>query len=66
MYELGLLYYTLNDYKHAKFFFLKAAENGHPASNDFNENLGYAYIYIGEFENVEKLLLAILAKSLVT
>jgi tetratricopeptide (TPR) repeat protein len=63
MNELGLLYYNLNDFKNAKTFFLKALENGYPASNDFNENLGYAYIYSGEFEKGEKLLLAILAKK---
>lgn len=63
LYQFGMLYYTLNDFKHAKTFFCKAAQNGYPASNDFNENLGYAYIYTGEFENGEKLLLAIAAKK---
>ncbi len=62
-YQFGMLYYTLNDFKHAKVFFCKAGQNGYPASNDFNENLGYAYIYTGEFENGEKLLLAIAAKK---
>ena len=32
-------------------------------SNDFNENLGYAYIYSGQFDNGEKELLAILDKK---
>lgn len=32
-------------------------------SNDFSENLGYAYIFGGEFEKEEKLLLAILVKK---
>lgn len=63
MNELGLLYYNLNDFQHAKTYFLKAAESGFPLSNDFNENLGYAFIYSGEFEKGEKLLLAILAKK---
>jgi tetratricopeptide (TPR) repeat protein len=63
LYQFGLLYYTLNDFKHAKIFFIKAAENGYAATNDFNENLGYAYIYSGEFEKGEKLLLAIAAKK---
>lgn len=62
-YELGLLYYNLNDFKHAATFFIKAAEAGYPAGNDFSENLGYAYIYGGEFEKGEKLLLGILAKK---
>ncbi len=62
-YELGLLYYNLNDFKRAATFFTKAAEAGYPAGNDFSENLGYAYIYGGEFEKGEKLLLGILAKK---
>jgi tetratricopeptide (TPR) repeat protein len=62
-YELGLLYYNLNDYKNAAIYFNKAAENGYTQGNDFAENLGYAYIYSGEFEKGEKLLLGILAKK---
>jgi tetratricopeptide (TPR) repeat protein len=62
-YEFGLLYYTLNDFVHAKQLFITAAENGYRASNDYNENLGYAYLYSGEFEKGEKLLLAIAAKK---
>jgi tetratricopeptide (TPR) repeat protein len=62
-YELGLLYYNLNDFKNAAIFFTKAAETGYPESNDFSENLGYAYMFSGEFEKGEKMLLAILAKK---
>ena len=61
--ELGMLYYTLTDFKNAKTYFIKASEHGYPVSNDFNENLGYAYIYSGESEKGEKLLLDILAKK---
>ena len=62
-YELGLLHYNLNDFKNAAVYFNRAASAGYPQSNDFNENLGYAYIYNGEFEKGEKLLLTILAKK---
>ncbi|MBC7889792.1 MAG: tetratricopeptide repeat protein [Ferruginibacter sp.] len=62
-YELGLLYYNQNEFKNAAIFFNKAAEKGYPLSNDFAENLGYAYIYSGEFDKGEKLLLSILAKK---
>lgn len=62
-YELGLLYYNLDDFKNAAIFFTKAAAAGYPESNDFAENLGYAYIYSGEFEKGEKMLLGILAKK---
>lgn len=63
MYELGLLYYNNNDYKNAVTFFNKAAEKGYPQGNDFNENLGYAYIYSGNFDQGEKLLLSILDRK---
>jgi len=62
-YELGLLYYNLNDFKNAVVFFNKAAAGGYPQSNDFSENLGYAYIYSGQFEKGEPLLLDIFAKK---
>lgn len=63
LHELALLYYTINDYKNAVVYFNKAAANGFPQSNDFNENLGYAYIYSGEFDKGEKILLDLLAKK---
>lgn len=62
-YELGLLYYNLDDYKNAVIFFNKAAAAGYLQSNDFLENLGYAFLFSGDFDKGEKLLLAILAKK---
>jgi len=63
LHELALLYYTVNDYKNAVVYFNKAAANGFPVNNDFNENLGYSYIYAGEFEKGEKILLDLMAKK---
>jgi len=63
LHELALLYYTVNDYKKAVVYFNKAANNGFPQSNDFSENLGYSYIYAGEFDKGEKILLDLLAKK---
>lgn len=63
LHELGLLYYNNNNFKGAITAFNKAAANGFPQSNDFNENLGYSYIYAGEFEKGEKILLDIMAKK---
>ncbi len=63
MNELGLLYYNLNNFKKAKESFLNAAAHGYPLNNDFNENLGYACIFSGEFEKGEAMLLAILEKK---
>lgn len=62
-YELGLLSYNNDDFKTAVVYFTKAAENGYNQSSDFNENLGYAYIYSGEFEKGEKLLLELIARK---
>ncbi len=63
LHELALLYYTVNDYKNAVIYFNKAAANGFQQSNDFNENLGYSYIYSGEFEKGETILLDIMARK---
>ena len=61
--ELALLYYTINDYKNAVVIFNKAAATGFTQSNDFMENLGFSYIYSGEVEKGEKILMDVLAKK---
>jgi tetratricopeptide (TPR) repeat protein len=58
-FELGLLYYNNSRFKEAVIAFNKAAEKGFVQSNDFNENLGFAYLYSGEYDKGEKLLLEI-------
>jgi len=63
MYELGLLYYTMEEYKNAVVFFTKAAEKGYPQKSDFQENLGYAYMFSGQHEQGEKLLLGLLERK---
>jgi tetratricopeptide (TPR) repeat protein len=63
LHELALLYYTVNDFKNAIIFFNKAAASGFTQTNDFKENLGYAYIYAGQFETGEKILLDLLARK---
>jgi tetratricopeptide (TPR) repeat protein len=63
MYEFGLLCYTNNDYSNAVKYFSLALEKGYPQSNDVFENLGYAYIYNGDFANGERLLLNVLSKK---
>lgn len=62
-FELGLLYYNNDNYKNAVISFNKAAENGFIKSNDFNENLGFAYIYSGNFDSGEKLLTEIMNRK---
>ena len=55
-FELGLLYSNTNNYKKAVIAYTKAADLGFIKGNDFNENLGFAYVYSGDFDNGEKLL----------
>ena len=62
-FELGLLYYNNNKFKNAVIAFNKAADNGFNKGNDFNENLGFAYIYSGDNENGSKLLNEIIARK---
>jgi tetratricopeptide (TPR) repeat protein len=54
--ELGLLYYNTNRYKEAVVCFNKAADRGFTQSNDFRENLAFAYLYSGQFEPGEKII----------
>jgi tetratricopeptide (TPR) repeat protein len=58
-FELGMLYFVTDNYKNAVIFFNKATALGFPPSAEFTENLGYAYLYSGEFEKGEKILLSI-------
>ena len=62
-FELGLLYYNNDNYKNAVTSFTKAADNGFIRSNDFNENLGFSYIYSGEFDKGENLIAEIIARK---
>ena len=55
-FELGLLYSNTNNYKKAVVAYTKAADLGFIRGNDFNENLGFAYVYSSDFDNGEKLL----------
>ncbi len=45
-----------NNFKKAVVAYTKAAELGFVRGNDFNENLGFAYVYSGDFDNGDKLL----------
>ena len=62
-FELGLLYYNNDNYKNAVLSFNKAVENGFIRNNDFNENLGFSYIYSGDYDRGEKLLTEIIARK---
>ncbi len=61
-YELAIVYANKEDYGNAIIMYNKAADNGYEKTNDYNENLGYAYIYHHEFDKGEALLSALLVK----
>lgn len=61
-YQLGVLYYNSNRFKDAVVCFNKAADLGYTQNLDFKENLGYAYLYSGDTQTGEKILLDILEK----
>jgi tetratricopeptide (TPR) repeat protein len=63
MYELGLLYYSGNHYTDALQYFLRAANAGYPKSNDYYENLGFAYLYSNDIENGIKILSSLLSRK---
>lgn len=58
-YELGLLYFNNNDFKHSVKAFESAAANGYAQSNDFNENYGYSLLYSGDYAKGEEKLMAL-------
>lgn len=53
IYELGLLYYSQNKSKEAVKYFEMAASKGFQQDNDFNENLGMAYLDVDIKKAVE-------------
>ena len=60
--QLGILYYNNNKFKEAVVSFNKAADLGFTQNLDFKENLGYSYLYSGDTESGEKILLGVLEK----
>ncbi len=63
MYELGLIYYNENDFKKALKLFNMAADAGYTKSNDFLENVGFAYLAVGDVTNGMKNLNIILERK---
>ncbi|MFN8243499.1 MAG: tetratricopeptide repeat protein [Ferruginibacter sp.] len=62
-FELGLLCFNNQDFKNAVINFNLAAEKGFTQSLDFQENLGFAYIYSNEFDKGEKILQSVIEKK---
>lgn len=62
IYELGLICYAMNADKDALKYMLEAAEKGLKRDNDYLENLGIAYLNVGNLDEGVKILNEILAK----
>ncbi len=63
MYELGLIYYNEQNFAKALKLFNKAADAGYTKSNDFLENIGFAYLATGDVANGMKNLTIILERK---
>ena len=63
MYELGILYYNLYKYPDAVKYMNMAVSRGYFGGNDLNENLGFANLYAGNFEDGESLLAKVMARK---
>lgn len=63
IYELGLLFYNQNDFKSALKYFNSATDAGYTKNNDFQENLGFCYLYTGDMDNAMKSLNTVMERK---
>lgn len=63
VYELGLICYAMHDDKNALKYILEAGEKGYRKDNDYIENLGIAYLNVGDLDEGVKILNEILIKK---
>ena len=63
LYELGLICYAMHDDKNALKYILLAGDKGYKKDNDYFENLGIAYLNIGNLDEGVKILNEILKKK---
>jgi tetratricopeptide (TPR) repeat protein len=63
IYELGLIYYAMNDDKNSLKYILEAGDKGYTKDNDYFENLGIAYLNVGNLDEGVKILDEILKKK---
>ncbi len=62
IYELGMIYYAMGDNKNALQYLVLAGEKGYRKSNDYNYNLGIAYLNTGNLEEGLKIFNELLKK----
>ncbi|MEO6611316.1 MAG: tetratricopeptide repeat protein [Chitinophagaceae bacterium] len=63
IYELGLICYAMNDDKNALKYILEAGDKGLKKDNDYFENLGIAYLNVGELDKGVEMLNEILKRK---
>ena len=63
VYELGLICYAMHDDKNALKYILLAGDKGYKKDNDYFENLGIAYLNVGNLDEGVKILNEILKKK---
>ncbi len=62
IYELGLIHYAMHSDKDALKYILLAGEKGYRKDNDYMENLGIAYLNVGQMNEAMTILKELLAK----
>ncbi len=63
VYELGLICYAMNADKDALKYILEAGEKGYKKDNDYLENLGIAYLNVGDLDKGVEMLNEILKRK---
>ncbi|HSU29485.1 MAG TPA: tetratricopeptide repeat protein [Chitinophagaceae bacterium] len=63
IYEMGLIYYAMNDDKNALKYILEAGDKGYTRDNDYLENLGIAYLNVGNLDEGVKIMDEILKRK---
>jgi len=63
VYELGLICYAMHDDKNALKYILEAGDKGYKKDNDYLENLGIAYLNVGNLDEGVKIMNEILKKK---
>jgi tetratricopeptide (TPR) repeat protein len=63
IYELGLICYAMQDDKNALKYILEAGDKGYKKDNDYLENLGIAYLNVGNLDEGVKILGEILKRK---
>lgn len=63
IYELGLVCYAMHDDKNALKYIILAGEKGYRKDNDYLENLGIAYLNVGNLDEGLKIMKDILARK---